>query len=193
MVAKTIGKKIIKRAVGSKVQKRQQNERMNTNVGKKGSTKSLGTKPSFPRAELLIRRGKSARDKIDDSIADKQGNKKPSSEKMKAIRERKKIEKDKKRLNAIREMIAVLRKINAAKRTPAQEKQLAKLIKERDAIESARVTSTAAKRSGKKTVSLPTMGGGKTKVNVGSLKNKASTRKDPMAFRKGGTAMKGKK
>ena len=37
------------------------------------------------------------------------------------------------------------------------------------------------------------MGGGKTKVNVGSLKNTAPTKKDPLAFRKGGTAMKGKK
>lgn len=192
MVARTILKRGL-RPVGSKVQKRQQNERMNTNVGKKGSTKSMGTKSSFPRADLLVRRGKSAREKIDDSIADKQGSKKPSSEKMRNIRERKRIEKDKKRLNAIREMIAVLRKITAAKRTPAQEKKLAKLIKERDAIESARVTSTAAKRSGTKTVSLPTMGGGKTKVNVGSLKNTAPTKKDPLAFRKGGTAMKGKK
>ena len=192
MVARTILKRGL-RAVGSKVQKKQQNERMNTNVGKKGSTKSMGTKSSFPRADLLVRRGKSAREKIDDSIADKQGSKKPSSERKKAIKETKKIESPKRKLNAIREEIAKLRKITAAKRTPAQEKKLDKLIKERDAIEAGRVVSTKIKQSGKKNISLSTIGGGKTKVNVGSLKNTAPTKKDPLAFRKGGTAMKGKK
>ena len=180
------------RAVGSKVQKRQQNERMNTNVGKKGSTKSLGTKPSFPRAELLVRRGKTRREMMDDALANKVTGKGEGPEKKKAIKERQRIEKSKKKLNALRSERDKLIKLGA-KRTAAQDRRLKALRKQIDAIEEARVVSTRAKQSGKKTVSLPTMGGGKTKVNVGSLKNKASTKKDPMAFRKGGTAMKGKK
>jgi len=171
------------RAVGSKVQKRQQNEKMNTNVGKKGSTKSMGTKSSFPRSVLLERRKNKPFNEPYTPM---------TTEKKKSVAETNKIEKAKKKLNGLRAERDKLVKL-AGKRTAAQDRRLKALRKQIDAIESARVTSTAAKRSGKKTVSLPTMGGGKTKVNVGSLKNKAPTKKDPLAFRKGGTAMKGKK
>ena len=169
-------KKILEtlRAGSSKVQKRQQNEKMNTNVGKKGSTKSMGTKSSFPRSVLLERR----KDKPFNEPYTPM-----TTEKKKAVADKNKIEKSKKKLNALRAEKDKLVKL-AGKRTAAQDRRLKALRKQIDAIESARVTSTSAKRSGTKKVSLPTFDGGKVSID---------TRRIPKRLSAGGTVKKGTK
>ena len=109
-IKKLLGKGL--RAVGSRMQKKQQDKLMNPTISKMGSTRTMGTKSSFPRTTLLERKGKSRREMMDDALAAKKTGKGEGPEKKKAIRERQGIEKSKKKLNAMREELAKLRKIS---------------------------------------------------------------------------------
>ena len=124
-IKKLLGKGL--RAVGSRMQKKQQDKLMNPTISKMGSTRTMGTKSSFPRTTLLERRGKSRREMMDDALAAKKTGKGEGPEKKKAIRERQGIEKSKKKLNAMREELAKLRKISTP--TAAQRRRIKTLEK----------------------------------------------------------------
>jgi len=124
-IKKLLGKGL--RAVGSRMQKKQQDKLMNPTISKMGSTRTMGTKSSFPRTTLLERKGKSRREMMDDALAAKKTGKGEGPEKKKAIRERQGIEKSKKKLNAMREELAKLRKISTP--TAAQRRRIKTLEK----------------------------------------------------------------
>jgi hypothetical protein len=135
------------RAVGSRMQKKQQDKLMNPAISKMGSTRTMGTKSSFPRTTLLERRGRSRREMMDDALAAKKTGKGEGPEKKKAIRERQKIEMPKKQLTAMR--VEYKRLMMIVDKTAAQKKEIARLKRVLDKEDGGRFTKSILSRAGR--------------------------------------------
>ena len=135
------------RAVGSRMQKKQQDKLMNPTISKMGSTRTMGTKSSFPRTTLLERRGRSRREIMDDALAAKKTGKGEGPEKKKAIRERQKIEMPKKQLTAMR--VEYKRLMMIVDKTAAQKKEIARLKRALDKEDGGRFTKSILSRAGR--------------------------------------------
>lgn len=163
------------RAVGSKMQRKQQEKKMNLDVGKKGSNQRMGTKGSFYRVLSSKKagtvQGKYAKAREDKIM--KSGKTSKSSEQKAAIKERKAIEAPVKELNAVRREIEKLRKIS--KLTAAQRARLTKLEAKRDELQD---KGKKRQNVGSKKIKLATPSGkGKTyKVGDRAAKDAARSR-----------------
>lgn len=154
------------RAVGKDVQKKQQESKMATPVGKGRISESvkgrLGTRTATPSA-LLRRRPKSAEDKRRDAILDAKGEK--TTELKEAMRETRKIEAPRRALNTLRSRVEKLRR--KANKTTAEKAQLKKLVARLNKMESRREAMIQAGRSGSAKVSLA---GPKGKIQIDTRK-----------------------
>lgn len=167
-------KKLTGRAKGSTMQKKQQDQRINQDVGKAGSNQRMGTQGSFYRVLSSSKagtvQGKYAKN-VEDKIM-KTGKTSKSSEHKEAIKERKAIEAPVKQLNAKRRQIERLSKLS--KMTDSERKLLSKLRAEVRAIENK--TNQVAKRAGAKKVKLATPSGKGKTVTVGGRAAKDAAR-----------------
>ena len=156
------------RAVGKDIQKKQQESKMATPVGKGRIAESvkgrLGTRTATPSA-LLRRRPKSAEDKRRDAILDAKGEK--TTELKEAMKETRKIEAPRRALNTLRSRVEKLRR--KASKTDAEKAQLKKLVARLNKMESRREAMIQAGRSGSSKVSLA---GPRGKVSVDTRKIK---------------------
>ena len=156
------------RAVNKDIQKKQQESKMATPVGKGRIAESvkgrLGTRTATPSA-LLRRRPKSAEDKRRDAILDAKGEK--TTELKEAMRETRKIEAPRRALNTLRSRVEKLRR--KANKTTAEKTQLKKLVARLNKMESRREAMIQAGRSGSAKVSLA---GPKGKIQIDTRKIK---------------------
>jgi len=162
------------RAVGSKMQRKQQEKKMNLDVGKKGSNQRMGTKASFARV-LSSKKAGTVQGKYSKAREDKimkSGKTSKSSEQKEAIKERKAIEAPVKELNALRRKRDAL--ANKSKLTDAQRKTLSKLRAEIRAIENK--SNQVGKRAGSKKVRVATPSGKGKTVTVGDRAAKDAAR-----------------
>ena len=167
-------KKLTGRTVGSTMQKKQQDQRINKDVGKAGSSERLGTKGSFYRV-LSSKRAGTVQGKYAKNVEDKimkTGKTSKSSEHKEAIKERKAIEAPVKQLNAKRRQIEKLSKLS--KMTDSERKLLSKLRAEVRAAENK--TNQVGKRAGSKKVRLATPSGKGKTVTVGGRAAKDAAR-----------------
>jgi hypothetical protein len=166
-------KKLTGRAKGSTMQKKQQDQRINKNVGKAGSNESMGTKGSFYRV-LSSKKAGTVQGKVSKAREDKimkTGKTSKSSEQKEAIKERKAIEAVPTELSKVRRQIEKLMKIS--KLTDSERKLLEKLRAKRDALQ-----DKGKKRQGvgsKKVKVASPSGRGKT-VTVGGREAKDAAR-----------------
>ena len=167
-------KKLTGRAKGSTMQKKQQEQKMNLDVGRAGSNQKLGTKGSLYRVLSSSKagtvQGKYAKAREDKIM--KSGKTSKSSEQKEAIKERKAIEAPVKELNALRRKRDAL--ANKSKLTDAERKTLSKLRAEIRAIENK--TNKPAKAAGSKKVKLATPSGKGKTVTVGDRAAKDAAR-----------------
>ena len=162
------------RAVGSKMQAKQQEKKMNLDVGNKGSNQRMGTKGSLYRV-LSSKKAGTVQGKYSKAREDKimkSGKTSKSSEQKEAIKERKAIEAPVKELNALRRKRDAL--ANKSKLTDAQRKTLSKLRAEIRAIENK--TNQVGKRAGSKKVKVATPSGKGKTINVGDRAAKDAAR-----------------
>ena len=164
------------RAVNKDIQKKQQESKMATPVGKgrisesvkavrkDKQTPEIGTRGAAPRS-LLRRRPKSAEDKRRDAILDAKGEK--TTELKEAMRETRKIEAPRRALNTLRSRVEKLRR--KANKTTAEKAQLKKLVARLNKMESRREAMIQAGRSGSAKVSLA---GPKGKIQIDTRKIK---------------------
>jgi hypothetical protein len=150
------------RAVNKDIQKKQQESKMATPVGKgrisesvkevrkDKQTPEIGTRGAAPRA-LLRRRPKSADEKRRDAILSDKGEGASSAQKA-AMKETRKIEAPRRALNTLRSKVEKLRR--KASKTDAEKAQLKKLVARLNKMESRREAMIQAGRSGSAKVSL---------------------------------------
>jgi hypothetical protein len=150
------------RAVNKDIQKKQQESKMATPVGKgrisesvkevrkDKQTPEIGTRGAAPRA-LLRRRPKSADEKRRDAILSDKGEGASSAQKA-AMKETRKIEAPRRALNTLRSRVEKLRR--KASKTDAEKAQLKKLVARLNKMESRREAMIQAGRSGSAKVSL---------------------------------------
>lgn len=150
------------RAVNKDIQKKQQESKMATPVGKgrisesvkevrkDKQTPEIGTRGAAPRA-LLRRRPKSADEKRRDAILSDKGEGASSAQKA-AMKETRKIEAPRRALNTLRSKVEKLRR--KASKTDAEKAQLKKLVARLNKMESRREAMIQAGRSGSSKVSL---------------------------------------
>ena len=165
------------RAVNKDIQKKQQESKMATPVGKgrisesvkevrkDKQTPEIGTRGAAPRA-LLRRRPKSVDEKRRDAILSGKGEGASSAQKS-AMRETRKIEAPRRALNTLRSKVEKLRR--KASKTDAEKAQLKKLVARLNKMESRREAMIQAGRSGSSKVSLA---GPRGKVSVDTRKIK---------------------
>ena len=165
------------RAVNKDIQKKQQESKMATPVGKgrisesvkevrkDKQTPEIGTRGAAPRA-LLRRRPKSADEKRRDAILSGKGEGASSAQKS-AMKETRKIEAPRRALNTLRSKVEKLRR--KASKTDAEKAQLKKLVARLNKMESRREAMIQAGRSGSSKVSLA---GPRGKVSVDTRKIK---------------------
>ena len=165
------------RAVNKDIQKKQQESKMATPVGKgrisesvkavrkDKQTPEIGTRGAAPRA-LLRRRPKSAEDKRRDAILSGKGEGASSAQKA-AMKETRKIEAPRRALNTLRSRVEKLRR--KANKTTAEKAQLKKLVARLNKMESRREAMIQAGRSGSAKVSLA---GPKGKIQIDTRKIK---------------------
>ena len=150
------------RAVNKDIQKKQQESKMATPVGKgrisesvkevrkDKQTPEIGTRTATPRA-LLRRRAKSADEKRRDAILSGKGEGASSAQKA-AMKETRRIEAPRRALNTLRSRVEKLRR--KASKTDAEKAQLKKLVARLNKMESRRESMIQAGRSGSAKVSL---------------------------------------
>lgn len=165
------------RAVNKDIQKKQQESKMATPVGKgrisesvkevrkDKQTPEVGTRGAAPRA-LLRRRPKSVDEKRRDAILSDKGEGASSAQKS-AMKETRKIEAPRRALNTLRSRVEKLRR--KASKTDAEKAQLKKLVARLNKMESRREAMIQAGRSGSSKVSLA---GPRGKVSVDTRKIK---------------------
>ena len=165
------------RAVNKDIQKKQQESKMATPVGKgrisesvkevrkDKQTPEVGTRGAAPRA-LLRRRPKSVDEKRRDAILSDKGEGASSAQKS-AMKETRKIEAPRRALNTLRSKVEKLRR--KASKTDAEKAQLKKLVARLNKMESRREAMIQAGRSGSSKVSLA---GPRGKVSVDTRKIK---------------------
>jgi len=165
------------RAVNKDIQKKQQESKMATPVGKgrisesvkevrkDKQTPEIGTRGAAPRA-LLRRRPKSVDEKRRDAILSDKGEGASSAQKS-AMKETRKIEAPRRALNTLRSKVEKLRR--KASKTDAEKAQLKKLVARLNKMESRREAMIQAGRSGSSKVSLA---GPRGKVSVDTRKIK---------------------